>query len=195
MPCLWQRIGARIKMNFLDYFKHSIDYTVDMVSGPIACGVLNRFVSSSFLNGFINYVTPVKAFVVSHYYRWDEPMDHIISIQNPPGSSKWKDFKCTTKEDAYKELIIAGTTFHSLCDKHFNDDVAILTKCGKLDIRNCYLFFYYDLDSFDCSLGRFSTEDDEPLVIERFNLFIKSLSSVDKPREIPLSYFNGWISG
>lgn len=182
-------------MKFINYFHSYIDYPKDIAINPLPINVLYNFVSVSFLNGFINYVKPIKAFVLCHYYKWNEPIDHTISIQNPPNSCYWIKKRCKTKSELYNTLIIPGITFHVNCDIDFQDDVVILAKTGSIDGKSCYFIFYYDRDCSDCSIGRFVTLNHENEVIKDFNLHINSLDYIDKPQEIPLHYFQGWIKG
>ena len=61
----------------------------------------------------------------------------------------------------------------------FGDDIQILGK-----ITGGYMFFYYDLDVSDCSIGRFRTNDNQEQVVNEF-LRISGNSAI----EIPASYF------
>lgn len=54
-------------MKFDDYFPHAIEYPDPTEIDMTAKGWRFDYISSTFLNGWINYVRPVRAFVVSRY--------------------------------------------------------------------------------------------------------------------------------
>ena len=69
-----------------------------------------------------------------------------------------------------------------------NDDCLILAK-----IKDGYIYFWYDKDCSDCSIGKFETDDSESEVIVEFE---KMIDESNHPKiEIPINLFTGWISG
>lgn len=183
--------------NFNNYFIDSIDYPNDIAVNPLPLNVMYNYVSSTFLNGFINYVEIRKAFVLSQYYRWNEQINHTISIQDPPKSCKWVDKTFRTKDELFNTLIIPGIQFHTKLDRDFNDAVVILARAGEIDNPPgmCYYYFYYDLDCSDCNISRFLVKEAEYIVTKKFIYYINSFEYKDKPREIPFHYFTGWVEG
>jgi len=187
--------------SFTDYFTDNIEYPSDIAINPLPIGKEYIYVSSTFLNGFINYVTPIKAFVLGRYHKWDEPIDHTVTIQDPPGSFNWVEKKCKTKDELYNSLIVSDAVYHVGVDNDFQDDVLILAKAGQVDGEGeCYFFFWYDRDCSDCCIGRFISQDLELDIINRFTKYInKELAgnnyNAHGAKEIPLNYFKGWITG
>lgn len=178
---------------FNKYFNYSIDYPDNIALNPLPLNVMYNYVSHSLLDGFINYVEIKKAFVLSHYYKWLDPVKHTVSIYKDNGKPTRKTF--LNKDELYIALIKPEAVFHSECDIDFNDDVVILAKAGELTEGICYYYFYYDCDCSDCSISRFVVKDAEYILINNFIEHIKSFKFIDKPREIPLHYFRGWIRG
>jgi len=181
-------------MKFLDYFTDNIEYPNNVALDPIPIGILWSYISSTFLNGFINYVTIVKAFVLGRYYAWDEEINYTISVMDPPGSFNWTEKKCKTKDDLYQELVKKKAVFHVNPDYDFQDDVVILAKAGNTEAGICYFYFWYDMDCSDCCIGRFITDDNEENVITSFYDYVtkdlKEFGSNDHgARGIPLHYF------
>ena len=175
------------------YFNDFVDYPKDIAVNPLPFNVMYNFVSSTFLNGFINYVEIRKAFVLSHYYKWDEYKKHIVTIQSKNNKPYKKLF--INKNDIYNALIKPGAKFHSELDRDFNDDVIILARAGETDTGMCYYYFYYDLDCSDCSISRFIVKEAEYLLDRKFIKHIESFDYIDNYKEIPMHYFSGWISG
>jgi hypothetical protein len=187
-------------MNFMDFFTEEIEYPTDVALNPLPIGTHYSYISSTFLDGFINYVTIIKAFVLGRYYRWDEEINHTISIMNPPGSNLWIKRKCITKDDLYRELTKEKATLHANLDSAFQDDVIILAKAGDIeDEGTCYIFFWYDRDCSDSCIGRFVTKVHESEVVKSFAEYVESELkergyNTHGAREIPLHYFgDGWV--
>lgn len=186
---------------FNNYFENQVGYPKDIALNPLPLGTEYQYVSSDFLNGFINYVTIVKAHVLGRYHAWDEELQepHTISVQE--GSFNWVKKECKTKDELYAALTVKGATYHVHLDDDFQDDVLILAEAGKTELGQvCYVFFWYDRDCSDCCIGRFATDDCKEEVIEIFDRFVNQdlvgFGSNDHgAREIPLHYFQGWLRG
>lgn len=185
-------------MKFMDYFTDDIEYPGDVALNPLPMGVSYSYISSTFLNGFINYVTPVKAFVLGRYHAWDEEINHTISVMDPPGSFNWTKKECKTKDDLFRELAKENVMCHVNLDYDFQDDVLILATAGEIEGEGaCYFYFWYDRDCSDCCIGRFVTTDDEAEVVSSFaeNATDPENNELGEAREIPLHYFQGWLKG
>lgn len=182
---------------FLAYFPIQEEYPKYVASELLPVNTLWEYVSNSFLNGIINYVAPVKAYVLGRYLRWDEDPDTEIQIQEPPGSFKWKKIKPKTKDELFTALVVPGAVCHSNLDTAFQDDVLILAKAPQADpkAQTLWVFFWFDRDCSDCCIGRFTTEDYDEVVIHKFTRYVQSRDKEDNPaREIPLTYFSGWLA-
>jgi len=174
---------------------------------------LYSYISSTFLNGFINYVTIKKAYCLNRYLAPDDLyMDHEdnieLKVQNPPGSFNWVSIKeiiekPITKDKVVKLLNEPGRIHHSKLDNDFQDDVLILGKpnniCDTID-GTMYYFFWFDRDCSECHIGRFVTKDCEGVVIEKFDKYVKELNEHNNPSETPNEayviqshYFTGWL--
>jgi hypothetical protein len=181
----------------MKYFKDTEEFPKqDLILNILPYGVMHSYVSSTYLNGFINYVTITKAYVLNRYYDWNDVLEHTISIQDPPNSFNWTKKLCKTKNELYEALTAPGATFHGqLYD--FQDDVVILARSGEIDGKMCYYVFWYDCDVSDSCIGRFLTVDSEEEVIKEFDSYVQKLhmlgdSPAAKAKEIPLHYFRGW---
>jgi len=183
----------------LKYFEESIEYPSNAVLcvGALPEGIMLEYVSGTYLNGFINYCKPIKAFCLERYIQWDEVLDanHKISVQDPPDSRNWVEKKPTTKDELFNLITEPGRLYHVHLDVDFQDDLVILCKIEDTD---SYLVFHYDRDVSDCGIGRFSTGDPQDEVIAEFVKYVEGFGYPDEPnrhREIPLHYFQGWVSG
>lgn len=185
---------------FIKYFPESIEYPGDqLVFDPLPMGVQYLYVSNSLLDGFINYVDKIKAFVIGRYLRWDEAPGVEIEVQEPPSSSKWAKKTPRTKSELFDVLTTENAVYHSKLDTAFQDDVLILGKAYKNGDKEqpefCWVFFWYDRDSSDCCIGRFQSDDEESEVVASFVDFVRKLDVNEYgEREIPLHYFRGWLS-
>lgn len=155
---------------FLDYFPYNEEYP-DVSGEILPLGGLWSYISKSFLNGFVNYSTPVKAFLMHRY----EPSYEV----NRRVAESFNREKTTHTDLSW-----------------LDDDILILSRSKDLE----WWFFWFDRDVSDCSIGRFSTNDDWDTVIKRFEYYVeerqKELGYVDhkeKPLELDTSRMNGWI--
>ena len=187
----------------MKYFPDSEDYP-DIFGGEILPeGNLWCYVSSSFLNGLVNYVTPVKSYVINRYRDWNDERDGDILELHCCPEDEWihKEFK--TKEEIYQFVLKnPKTVVHTKIDI-FDDDVLLLGRV-KSD-PNKYVFFWFDRDVSDCCIGMFKTQDSEAEVVEEFRKYVMEQSAVMQQiylnkidgcsaSELPVEFFNGWIS-
>jgi hypothetical protein len=167
-------IERRIYMD--DYFDTSISYpnVTDIAMQP---GVLLEYVSSTFLEGWINYVQIINAYVIFRY--------------SNPGK---------TRQRVERFNLIDGIIHTKL--GQFGDDVLILAKGSERD-GPLYWFFWFDRDSSDCMIGRFSTDEDESTVVASFCSYVvevgRALSNeyigaqLD-PIALNTDHIHGWLS-
>lgn len=185
--------------DFRNYFDETEEYPCNIALHPLPLGMEYLYVTTTFLNGFINYVKPIKAFVLGRYRTWDEQLEHTISVQEPPGSRNWVQRECKSKNELFDALTVPEAVMHVKLDVDFQDDVLILARAGKIDDQVCYYFFWFDRDCSDSCIGRFITEDPESEVIASFTQYINGTLKEDAnehgAREIPLHYFKGWLEG
>lgn len=135
--------------DFMKYFKNSYDYPQHSLSDDyleeyfVECGVLQDtlycHISEQYLNGYINYITPVKAYMIERYGQTEE---------------------IKTYPDVVNKF---NTEFHQNIT-NLPDDTLILAKS-----KTSYWLFWYDKDCSDCAIGRFNKKDKpEQEVIESF---------------------------
>lgn len=176
--------------NFLDkYFDVGTDYPTNCTEAILPLNTLYNYISSTFLNGFINYVTIKKAYVCGRYTKWEELIDPVKLYDK----GNWTTFE-GTKEKIYNLAIKPERVFHTKLDM-FHDDIVILAKSKPEE--KYFWYFWFDMDVSDCSIGRFKTDISEDEVIEDFSNFIKTNSSANElgeVKELPLNIFQGWIS-
>lgn len=180
---------------FLDFFTDQVDYPEIGQGVILPYGILWAYVSSTFLNGMINYAGYVqRAYVLGRYLKWsdrddDDPM--IVNVQDPPYSAQWVNKKVDTKGEIFDLVTKEGATYHS--NLHvFRDDVLVLTRHAD----GVYWFFWFDCDASDCSIGRFVTETPVEQVIGLFDEYVTEISdpNIDTPRLLPNHFFQGRIS-
>ena len=189
----------------MKYFKKLDKFSVDRTILPFGTRYSN--VSTTFLNGFINYFEPIKAFCLCNYHSWDEPLengkgweinlnevanlDHLHQNQvHLSESHLWGTYKFFKKKDLFKAITLPKA-INYLHVSDFRDDVVILSKNeNKFDE---YIFFWYNLGG-RCSIGRFKTNDTIEDVIAEFERFVAIRDSDNLRKEIPLHTFADWIS-
>jgi hypothetical protein len=171
---------------FWEYFYETIDYPkIGQIDEILPIGTLYRFVSSTFLNGFINYSTESirSAFVAARYKFW-----HAL-MEDEKGEG-------VTKANKYRQVIESGNGFHSDLSC-LEDDVIVL--CKTQETRDgwavgVWWFYWFDQDVSDCSIGRFSTDDSDEVVVNKFNeMVLRNASELGMPKPLPRSFFSGWV--
>lgn len=56
-----------MRKTIFDYFIDVVDYPTEIVHNPIPYGTMWNYISSTFLNGVINYVKPISCYVIDRY--------------------------------------------------------------------------------------------------------------------------------
>lgn len=181
--------------NFIEkYFTDHIQYPSMVAENILPMNEHWAYISTTFLNGFINYVKPIKAFVLTRYTAWESNLEHEVSLRDPV-SGNWEKH-AGTKDEIYRLFIQPGrnshTNLHSL-----EDDVLILAKTD--GDSPCYFFFWFDCDVSDGCIGRFQTSAPEEEVVADFVEYALSMKDMGyedsgESREIPLHSIEGWVS-
>ena len=181
-------------MQFLHkYFDDHIEFPSNVAGNPIPVGVYWQYISSTFLNGFINYVKIIDATLMERYVKWEDKLDRGESYYN---GGAWKEFKGTKQElfDLVHEQ--SNSMFHTKMHM-FGDDVIILAKCE--DNPYMYFLFWYDMDCSDCRIGKFTTIESEEVIKKDFQDWSTTLSlgyiDDEVHKQLPLHFFKGWLSG
>lgn len=132
--------------DIFDYFDDQVDYPKDIVNNPIPINTCWHYISSTFLNGFVNYIKPEILVLLDRY---TSPNDQLV----------FKEETYTKSE--LLELVVNGklSTAHTNLGM-FEDDIIIIGKDRSNPDSDIYMFMYFDMDVSDCSIGRFSTTDD-----------------------------------
>lgn len=175
-----------------DYFDDEVEYPKDIAENPLPLGTLYSYVSSTFLNGFINYVSVIDAFVLHRYTELGKDMtEHLEgkTYQEPAGSNKWTKFPTAITKGEVIDLMSQPRRLSGTDLNIFDDDVILLART-KTD-TNVFYFFWFDCDVSDCMIGRFRTEDSQEIVIDKFRNFVRKLSFGH--RELPLHFFSDWM--
>ena len=188
----------------MKYFSDNVDYPNVLNGEILPDGTLWSYVSSTFLNGFINYIRPVKCYLMNRYRDWDEVREDgdLKCHFRSPENNKWEDKIFKTKEELY-QFVIKNTSglMHTHLDI-FNDDILVLGKVR--DTPNKYVFFWFDRDVSDCCIGIFNTEDSEEVVIDEFRKYAMETGAKLQQRylnkvngcaasELPVEFFQGWV--
>ena len=154
----------------------------------------------------LNYVKPIGCFLIDRYTPDDGNIDNI-SYQNKD-EMDWLKFDGTKKE--LKDKIISDEIrmYHTNLGC-FRDDIIIISEIVT-DTENeagRYMFFWFDMDSSDCSIGRFETTDTKEEVIQSVIVWLEECKLENENKvveehidngivnytELPISFLNGWI--
>ncbi len=170
----------------MKYFKYEDEYG-EPTEILMKDGTLISYISSTFLNGWINYVKPLAVRLITRY--------------------------SDQEDDGYEGNVARVKVWQENPQHHadlsfFKDDILILGVPDMWKWRseptNEYWFFWFDQDVSDCQIGRFTTEDSRETVLKNFIDYADHISeklSVDygasptpvKSLEIKLETLRGWI--
>src|SRR6266545_2290727 len=142
------------KKEIWSYFTETVEFPREVAHNPLPYGTVWVYISSTFLNGFINYVQPISCFVVDRYTPPDQALEN-------------KKFRMSKKNAI--ESIISGKENFSHTDLHcLEDDIILLAEIevNEKDVLNKFMFFWFDCDVSDCCIGKFETADTKEQVIE-----------------------------
>lgn len=180
---------------FFDLFESESQYpTLTGNTEILPVGHRYDYVSSSFLNGLVNFAgTPIAAFGIFLYHDIDGPSTKPVQYMNPAGSLIWqRTDEHLTRRQVFELLTESERLAHPELDK-LDCNVMILFRSGE----DIYWAFDFDQDVSDCSVGRFETAHTEQELIEIFRARAEQLAEAHQVKEvleIPLSFFKGWIT-
>jgi hypothetical protein len=194
---------------FNKYFEEHIDYPSDIIHNPLPINEMWNYVSSDILNAFINYVKPIKWYALDRYTNLDWEIDSL----DETALGRY------TKREAIKSFIDGELKFSHTNLKMFDDDCIILAEYDfkyndweyeddeykELSNMNHFIFFWFDCDTSDCSIGKFRTTDSKEDVIKSLETMLNEDSkghTIEKQydnglssyTEIPVNLLSGWIS-
>lgn len=132
-------------ISFNDYFSCHEEYADPTEVDINSSGWEITYISHTFLNGWINYVKPISAFVIPRYSKDGEEYYKL----------KENVEKFNRQKDIHSQL-------------NLGDDVLILARDKRMD----WWFFWFDCDVSDCSIGRFITKDTDQEVIQLFKDYV-----------------------
>jgi hypothetical protein len=167
------------KKTIMDYFNDEVEYPNDVALNPLPMNTFWSYISSTFLDGFINYVEPLKIYVLDRYA--DDKTDAVLNLSK----------QCHTKLS------------------QFGDDIILLGKIeNNEDSLNKFMLFWFDMDVSDCCIGRFETTDNNETVFEALVNWLEEKKAENKGKvfhesydngvlgfhELPKSFIEGWVS-
>ena len=171
--------------DFDDYFDECVSYPQDIALNPLPVGTLYEYVSSTFLNGFVNFVFIERAYLLNRYTNPTDVFDKLgTTVQEPPGSLNWVTLADllgpeANRDRAIRILFQKGRTHH-VDLSNLSDDVLILARVKDwhdgANESQMYYFFWYDMDCSDCFIGRFITNDPVERVTELFDQHAKKIN-------------------
>lgn len=179
-----------------DYFEDNVEYPHEIIHNPIPYNTVWTYISDTYLNGIVNYLTPIKIYLVDRYTPNNEDIsDRNVSYRLTSGNGfSWEKFKGTKGE--LKELLLSNKiTFYHTNLSCFGDDVIILAEFehNENDGLGRYMFLWYDMDNSDCSIGKFVTSDSKEQVIESVRNWLETERAENGNREVTESYDNGIV--
>ena len=150
----------------LDYFTEEVEYPSSIFENPIPMGVYWEMISTTFLNGFVNYGKPIGCWVTHRYTSKEQMIDAHVTDSGQKNWHKWHG-----KKSELIELLNSGKkrVYHFNL-RSFEDDVLLLLKSEHED--DVYLFMWFDIDTSDCSIGKFRTTDTKDDVIQSVRNFL-----------------------
>lgn len=189
-----------------DYFNDNIEYPKEVAFNPIPYNTVWTYISVTFLNGFINYVKPFKCYLIDRYTPNSENINDVkYQIE---GGYEWLTFNGTKGELKDKILKEEIKLYHTKLSC-FSDDIIILSEIehNEKDGLNRFMFFWFDMDVSDCSIGRIETKDTKEEVIQSVVNWLEQNKEENKGKlveegfdnglmnytELPLSFLKGWL--
>lgn len=157
-------------MAFMDYFPLAVEYP-EPADQPLKRGLLFSYISSTFLDGWINYVEMKRAWLITRYRAHAENVAKLAAFH-------------------------ADTPIHPNLGA-LGDDVFILARSKRGD----WWFFWYDCDVSDCCIGILSPwKDTDEQVLEAFDKFAADRHGRENgaaehhpPLPIDVSKLRGWV--
>ena len=184
------RVGAvgskEPKSGFFGRFKDDREYPRDeLAEEGVPQGMFYSYVSSTYLNGLVNYVRTRWVGVVQRYVNDSDPGRH-----GDADDPIW--------DDAFEARCLASADCGHPDYSKIPEDIWLLG-----ETENSWWFFWSDQDSSDCCIGRFAKSDEE-LTVEQLIVEVKAQAHKtqcdnhyveDPPGKIlELPIRNGWAS-
>lgn len=154
---------------FFDLFDDSEEYPENVAERGVPQNTVYHYISTTFLNGLINYVDNKMAIMIERYTEFD---DNDIS-----------EYTAHLKDNIHSNY--SGSVFRNVID-----DVVIFG-----ETEDSYWYFYSDGDCSDSDIGR--VEKDRVGSLEEFKkLYIESLKSNGyySGKYIELPKPSGWVT-
>lgn len=128
----------------MKYFEDEIMYPQYLADTGMEYGTLYMYVNYEYLNVYIKHVKPIYCLVLERYKNNDEYLENSFF----------------TKSERISILNnSSGKKFHDNLNS-FEDDVIIVAQIPTEDnIKNKYMYFWFDRDVSDCFIGKFITDD------------------------------------
>jgi hypothetical protein len=148
----------------MDYFEYCQFYPSDPLDDLLPPGEIWEYISSTFLNGFINYVKIEDAYVINRYSSWVEVQENY---------TRWLE------EDPYHTRLNV-----------FDDDVIVLAQTEKY---YWFFYFDHDVSDC-CIGRFEKEDHKEVEVKNLFFEYVKSVSKEERFLKIPTTKIKGWVS-
>ena len=193
--------------DFLSYFSERYDYPTNErmfefgINGVRSGGILLNYISTVFLNGYINYAKPVAAYVMNKYGELDSEINAEVQISLSPdntgGERVWANFRNPTKRQVFEALVSNGNNSNTDLSL-FRDALMILVKID--EDEDFWVYFYFDYGNSECSIGLFEEKDPDKAIkaFKEYVAYVDSWNTTDphnSPTPIPMSFFaSGWFS-
>lgn len=148
------------------YFPEEVEYPAP--TDYFKPGTFLSYISSTFLNGWINYVDIIAAWYIDRY-------------ESPEANRA-----------AYNEFL-GKDTFHTKLASIVEDDIIVLGVDERGD-EGKYWFFWFDRDSSDCCMGAFLSSDGKEEVMRNIESWLEDHPDAKGVHKVDHTLFKGWIS-
>jgi len=135
-------------IKFFDLFNDCVEYPNRnyLVEYGVPQETLYTYVSTTYLNGFINYINVKKVYLVEMYTKFTEQKCDIIK-----NYFKQSDNFHAKYDDIFEKIENNNTVMCTNDELKFNDNIVIFGES-----ENSNWFFHSDRDCSDSSIGRIS---------------------------------------
>lgn len=213
------------------FYNGSEEYPGPALIDGLIPNYICHYVSHAYLDGIVNYTKPVKVFMINRYNnRYNTNVDDIDNLLNTSVRKDYKSSWIKIKDLFPNDKINTDFIINKLNNKEieschadlsmFCDDIFLLAEINRQDTNSeekKYVFFWYDMDCSDCSVGKIVIENKPEVISELVNdftefcklknddLYVKYLHNHDfileqqyqdlipEPLEILPHVLSGWI--
>ena len=180
------------------YFHKSEMYPAAKLTDILPEGVVWDYVSTSLLNGLVNYARHIRGWCLERYHKWEDELKDGDNIVNVREKGEWVKKKVLNYGELFNAATQPDAIAHANFSEHFKQDVVLLSKAE--NDPTLYVYFWFDHDKSDSCIGRFRSGDPKEEIIKAFDEHCAVLGggygTQIRHREIPLHYLCcGWISG